>query len=495
MPATKATFFVTDRWPRWRKALAAAALWWRLRFRRNPGFATAAVAGSIGLALALFLLINSALSWLGASPDFEADETPVASLGDPGETPDSSDGAESLREPVSVSGAALEPGAAWDGDEDSVAGMGGGMGGGSGQQRQKPQPVSKIKTTAAAEPRRHNFDDAIDMDDGDDEDAEDVAPLAAVHSPVSPAADPQADHPFGDQGSAGDEQTPVTVTSILSPASTPTEDDDSDPFPDDPEETAPVAARQPAASASEAAEAEEPEPAASEQEPLATTTVVAAQPDESTDDSAVEDEDASFLQPKSKGEWTFSNSATDRQEEPEESSAEIAEPADPAPEPTQKKAEPQKPVHAPEPPRTAPPTVRMDKPIAARPSATEGLTLVIQSPTAVAQGEPIDLDFLVTNTSGQGVEHASLSVSLPDGLSHRDGPYLVQEIASLGPGKTHRARLRVTATARGEYSPHAVVEVDDRIGAQAKKTLRVSSGNRRVIGEPACQCSAPAYGW
>jgi hypothetical protein len=48
LPKTKPAFFRSDRQPSWRSALIDAWLWLRLRFHRNPGFVTAAVAGSWG---------------------------------------------------------------------------------------------------------------------------------------------------------------------------------------------------------------------------------------------------------------------------------------------------------------------------------------------------------------------------------------------------------------------------------------------------------------
>src|SRR6188768_4077415 len=88
VPLPKPVFFRFDRLTGWRSTLFGAWLRVRARFHRNPGFATAAVAGSAGLILTVVMLAGHGWGRLPGgsieSPDAEA--TPV--LGASTDTPE-----------------------------------------------------------------------------------------------------------------------------------------------------------------------------------------------------------------------------------------------------------------------------------------------------------------------------------------------------------------------------------------------------------------------
>ncbi|HTI49339.1 MAG TPA: hypothetical protein VL475_00255, partial [Planctomycetaceae bacterium] len=87
MPLPKPAFFQSDRLPRWRSALAGGWIWLRLKFRHNPGFVTAAAAGSVGLVLTAILLLNGRFGIPGASKTAEPEIADDAELGEPEGTP------------------------------------------------------------------------------------------------------------------------------------------------------------------------------------------------------------------------------------------------------------------------------------------------------------------------------------------------------------------------------------------------------------------------
>jgi hypothetical protein len=462
--STKPAFFQSDRQPRWRSALRGAALWIRVRFRHNPGFVTAAVAGSAGLILTLILVLSNGFSIFDRPVDTADIETdPGAELGEADAAPEEAD--DFALQPVGkarLTGVRRDPFEIDDENSDET-------------DRDEPI-VAQAKTSQARErslsaaSRGPSFDDeplTSDDDSTEPRAIRDKTSVGRFDRDDSPTEDNASDtdsimsddEPLVAAGDDAEEERdarpePRTkVKSILSDADT---DTDTDSNTDD------DAARNETASDSgiRADESlEDVRPARKSKSPPVSLPV------EATDDEEplLKTSEPTPTAPSRPG---WKNSATRSRPTGETPAAATSE---------QSRAVETAVFAPPEsssPPREIPAPVR-----GVERAASSPLTLSMNVPRAVSAGQNLDLEFRVTNTGRTTVRKVTLSVALPTGLEHPLGPEVEQSIAELAPGQTHRGRLRVRAAAPGSYSPRADIAIGRETLAKTTQTLRIDGAS------------------
>lgn len=442
VPLTKPVFFQSDRHSRWRTATVGAWLWLRLRFRHNPGFVTAAGAGSIGLLLALYLLLNGGLGYFGGEKA-ETEGIVNEDLGEEEKLPP--------RRDALVSSSRVK--------SDSERFGFGEDGGGRAFLPPKSADDDDIsdKPTLAKPRKLPRIDDEpVLADEPANEEPEPSDPPAIVPERAVASRDkqPKEEEPEVEEEPKSDDdggflpnREPLTARDEEKPT-----DDDATPA-----RGKPVLATLPVVADEKEEAAEEPPKSQSQ-----TTIVTIGDPlSKSTEEETPAADDDSFVRPQSKSSWKDSK----------------AKPLPPMKEPANGSATQSRAVET---AVFATPEREVPKPTPARPSAEPAkLDLEIRAPKSVSPGQTFDLEFIVTNNSRQPVEGASLSVALPPGLVHPQGPELEQSIVSIGGCQQYRGRMKVKAVGAGEVSPRADVSVRGTIGAQTSITLRV--GTARVV--------------
>lgn len=114
-----------------------------------------------------------------------------------------------------------------------------------------------------------------------------------------------------------------------------------------------------------------------------------------------------------------------------------------------------------------------------RPSVitSAGLTLAVSAPEEVTDGQQFPLEFSVTNSGRSTVQGAILSATLPKALTHPLGPEVEHTVPTLRPGQTHRVRLMVETTAAGDATARADVVWQGKV--EAKSTARIHVNGSR----------------
>jgi hypothetical protein len=432
-------------------------MWLRLRFRHNPGFVTAATAGSIGLLLALYLLLNGGLGYFGG----EKAETEGIANDDLGEEEKLLPRRDSLVSAPRVKSDSDRFGFGEDGrgraflppktaDDDDIS--------------DKPSLARPRKL-----PRIDDEPVLAEEPSNEEPDSNDPPAIVTERAVASRDKQPKEEEPeeedepkSDDDGGFLPNHEPVVARSEEKPA-----EDDTPPartkpalatlpvFVDDNEKDDDVKKE----GEKTADEKKDDEP----QKSISQTTIVASGDPQS---KAIEAEipaadDDPFVSPQRPSSWRDSK----------------AKPLPPVKEPVAGSARQSRAVETAvfaTPEREAPRTTQ------ARPSAEPAkLDLEIRAPKSVSPGQTFDIEFIVTNNSRQSVEGANLSVALPPGLVHPQGPELEQPIASIAGCQQYRGRMKVKAVGSGELSPRADVSVRGTIGAQSSVTLRV--GTARVV--------------
>lgn len=474
VPLTKPAFFQSDRLPRWRSALLGGWIWLRLRRRHNPGFVTAAAAGSIGLLLTLLLLLNGGFGLGGADKNSEPEVATETDLGAPSDTPP--------EESRTIAGVSRT---GFDGDGAGV----GGVTGKAMHSERADDDAGILIGTRGGKPANASGR-AISKRDRPAFEDEQLTSQEEPESNAPPATMPEK--------AVATRALPPKVEEKEEEEDAKSEDDrgflpEDDPLTrrddDKPADESPLARTKPAVGAipllADDNATEEPaddpkddvklvEDEPQKSQPQATTVVTAAPKSDKLAEDAPIGGDDPFLQPKSRSSWKDSKAKP---------LPPVKEPI--AAEPTQSRAV-ETAVYAttPEPQEATP------RPTQARPPAEPStLALEIRAPKNITPGQTFDLEFVVTNTSRQAVEGASLSVALPPGLVHPQGPDLEQPIVSIAGCQQYRGRMKVKAVGTGELSPRADVSVRGKTGAQSTITLRVGDTSRQVRSSPFDPCA------
>lgn len=526
MPLPKPAFFQSDKRPQWRSALAGLAVGLRLRFRKNPGFTMATAAGSIGLLLALFLLLSGGLSRFSKSADDEVPEV-AGDLGEQGESLADKKLKETKKE--------VEK------DNSTLASL-------EGNRPHRPSPRREASPPERPRSRDESFLNDHEPSDADSTDS--VVSRANDSRSTKLEEEEPAGDPFDTVGMTASrdvkeeepEEEPISqplkpITNSASIAglhgdveeedeaetddsiATAPKDDSRSPLieeetTEDETEVAvkeePIAPKviKPAKNPERLFSDDEPLGGSSEEEPQPasrpTTTTIVKTPVKSSppvppigdaDDgsfvppqSKPEESGSSTTSPQSKSGWKYST--TKPQVPPREStgrSQAVETAVYAAPESTPATAAPKR-VPDPAPSREIPPVEK---------KANAPLALTIKAPRNVSPGQAFDIEFTVTNTSRETVRGVILSVLLPAGLSHDLGPELEQPIETLTAGQTHRARLRVKATGAGDITPRADVAIKGQPRITSTTTLRVgSTGGSSTSTIPPCACEPDVrYVW
>ena len=116
-------------------------------------------------------------------------------------------------------------------------------------------------------------------------------------------------------------------------------------------------------------------------------------------------------------------------------------------------------------------------------SAAPPLRLAISGPPSVGIGQPCHFEIRVTNTGSVPAYRLVVSAELPEGLVHDVAQSLEQQIDTLAPGATYRARLRLRGAAAGEKTIRAEVGTVDQTALQLSANVQVTSTTSTVAEE------------
>lgn len=520
VPVQKPAFFQSDRRPKWLTQLTAVAVGLRLRFRRNPGFTMATVAGSAGLVLALILLLNGGMAYFSKSKDVEEIAETGASLGEESPSPDVDvELADSSRSPAGESllppldrkrenriEPAKEKVSSWHRDESFL----------SEEESEADEPqvsvVSRSTETKATSPKAASelTEDPFNGDEQKDllEEEDEHPAIPATSKPLSSAISglhSDSEESDNESAEAIDEDRLMAADEPIATQSPP----EKPRVPLESKTSAPVEkTREPLfADDDRPGDSQEEEQSTPPQTGRGSTTVVRTPARSSPPVPPVVENDfgETFSPPQEKALEPSSPPASAAPRSGWKYST--TKPRKPASEPATESANESPMVEtavyaAPE-AKPATPEAKPAVPVKPAPVATPkeqrdaSLKLAIKAPQNVGVGQTFDLEFTVTNTGPSPIQGALLSVYLPGGLQHSLGPDLEKPIGQLVPGQSYRSRLTVKATGAGDVTPKADVTVKGQAGARSTTTLRV--GSTRAAGParlPDCACEPAArYVW
>jgi uncharacterized repeat protein (TIGR01451 family) len=119
------------------------------------------------------------------------------------------------------------------------------------------------------------------------------------------------------------------------------------------------------------------------------------------------------------------------------------------------------------------------------------LRLTISGPPAVGVGQTCQIEIRVTNTGSVPARHLVVSAELPEGLVHEVAQSLEQPVATLAPGATYRALLRLRGEAAGEQTVRAEVGMGDQATLKLSARVRVTPGSESAttVGSADCFCA------
>jgi hypothetical protein len=485
VPDRKSAFFASDHLPGWRAALLRGWVWLRLCVRKNPGYATAALAGSLGLVLAVVLLLRgggTSLLVADAAKSVADDDDASAELGEPDELEFS---AGVSRPSLGVS----------DDDLDYLSGDVG-VGGGVGSMRLSKSaspdddaaddPFADTADTAVAPSRPYRRRPTlVDADPPmQDEDSDDEAGPAVSKTLVLPGDTGRVEKsdPEDDEAQTADD-TPLIADLRIPPSD---DADDAEKGPTDripetpahksrgrifiPEEDIPsddddeplIANTKPASAGGA--------PGTADTRPAATATDVA----DDVDAGEVSNSDEPPIVGDSRPRTSWQNSTTRPAR---------AQPTPPLPL-AEQSDEVQTTIHAV--PEESVGRGEIEPAAASAPEAAAPLKLQVHAPSRIVAGQSVELEFLVVNLGDAPARDVLLSVYLPDGLTHALGPELERPIAHIAAHELQRLRLSVKATSDGPFKLKADLATGGRAGAKLSATIgagRVASSASRLSGD------------
>jgi len=513
VPVQIPAFFQSDRRPKWLAYLTTVAVGLRLRFRRNPGFTMATVAGSAGLVLALILLLNGGMAYFSKSKDVEEIAETGASLGEEAPSPgvdvelagsSRSPARESLLppldyrrenkiEPAKAKGSSRHRDESFLSEEESEA--------------DEPQVsvVSRSTETKATSPTAASelTEDPFNGDEPKDleEEEDDPPALPATTKPQSTAiAGLYSDSEEKDEADAAEAIDEDRLMAADKPIATPSPPEKPR-MPVESKTSAPVEKKREPLFADDdrLGDSQEEEESTPPQTGRGSTTVVRTPARSSPPVPPVLDNDFrdAFSPPQEKA--VESGSPPESSQPRSGWKYSTTKPRKPASEPANESANEapmvETAVYAAPETKPVTPEAKPAAPTKPSPAATAkeqhdaSLKLAIKAPQNVGVGQTFDLEFTVTNTGPSPIHGALLSVYLPGGLQHSLGPDLEKPIGLLAPGQSYRSRLTVKATGAGDVTPKADVTVKGQEEARSTTTLRV--GSTRAAGPaqlPDCAC-------
>lgn len=450
---------------RWKTVRIVGMLWWRQgreRFRQNPGFVTAAVSGSLGLILALLMLIHGGVRLLfaGDSPK-KSSEIHRSSI-----VREDDDGAFMVSKPAA-------------------------------------KPAKKKQTLVEAEPGDEpiQFEPVakksrpmVEDDVAEEKHSRDDEPFLSepvVRKPAKPskveAIPEEVEHVEHDD-------VPILGKGLTSPVlRKPAKPEEEDPVEE------PIVAREKAKSrtdvvpfgddAAEPADDDQPmiEPVANSTESVVKKKPKIFDPDankkpaESDDDALIQtptEKAPATAQPKrwnnSKGKPSVPNDAIPQQHDPVETVIHAV----------------QEPKRRPSPPARLPDD-NFAPPAKPRTPVAGDLRLRIASPVNSSVGRTTTLDVVVTNCAPQPAANVVLSVELPPGLEHDKGRSLECRISSLASGESRRVPLVVRAVQPGTAPIQGTAESANRGIVQAAANLEIIADRTASNRGPAGDCCLP----
>lgn len=429
---------------------ALIELWLRLRVRwhHNPGFVAAAVAGSIGLVLAVVLAVQGGLRLLEENPagDGLNEDYPSAVLG---ATFDSDADA---TDPFSEEGARSRLNARLANPDDE-------------EQWNPPAPASQGRAVAGTRAsRKHLLDD--DFDDTVTEEID----AAKRRNPLADdgdtdAVDSRGPHPLDEHPLAGEPSPPRRFprkSALVEDAAADTEADVLD---------------------ERVNEAPEETPARSADRKAARLKLDIAPRFGSAERDEADDADAETATESIQPAASIARSAPGGWKNQPQKSATTAESSSALTE----RSRSVETVIVAIPDRKAPaPGQGPRRHVAGR----ARVRLEIAGPRAALIGQACKFEIRVTNQGSATADNLTLSVELPDELVHQVGNSLEQHIAKLGPGQTYRALVRAQARASGSIVLTAEVADDDTIVARSSASVAIGAASRTSARAdlPDCEC-------
>lgn len=123
-----------------------------------------------------------------------------------------------------------------------------------------------------------------------------------------------------------------------------------------------------------------------------------------------------------------------------------------------------------------------------QPAADTPFKLSISGPARVGLGEPCSYELSLTNTGTTTARNLVVSIELPQGLAHEVAQSLEQDVLSIPPGGTHRSLLRLKATHPGENVIHVDIVDGRRVAVQLTARVQVgpTPAARRVVKSECC---------
>lgn len=500
MPESSPAFFRGDRQPRWQSTLVGCWLWIRLKFHQSPGFAIAAIAGTLGLALCLVVFLNGgATTWFrgqtAADEEIDGGEQ-VASLGDA----DAGDAAAKLgaanddlgydRLAATSKTAVKPPAGQYEPDADDNLF--------DGQPfarpvvenrplrrstvRDKPAAVEtsaeepELEMTLPGRPGRIAItppevvadEPALSASEPDPDDG------AAFLTRMRPAREAgEAAKPDDAKENGDEEAVPLVVDRR------PAQRDAASGFllDDEPQVEKPI---EPAST--EVAEPAPPRDPASDVESTPLTPVEpAVQRAVASEEAAATEEADADIVPRSPPGWKNAPQTPVRRR-----------PAPPMPL-AEQSDEVQTTIHA-APALAAEPEPREHSPI--EPAAAQvqpnlaPVRIEVRAPSPMAAGRTYELEIIIINLAETAVNDAFLSIYLPAGLQHSLGAEVERSLGALRARELRRARLTVHAVAEGPYVVQAEVTARGRVAARLSTTVGTrKSGTSLSRGAADCSCA------
>jgi uncharacterized repeat protein (TIGR01451 family) len=103
------------------------------------------------------------------------------------------------------------------------------------------------------------------------------------------------------------------------------------------------------------------------------------------------------------------------------------------------------------------------------------LKVEVKAPAEVKLGEVAHLEIIVSNPGTATAMNIVLEERVPEGLYHRDGRVMQQNIASLKPREAKKLTLPLTCTGSGNLVNHLIVTADGNLKVEDRTTIRASA--------------------
>jgi hypothetical protein len=109
------------------------------------------------------------------------------------------------------------------------------------------------------------------------------------------------------------------------------------------------------------------------------------------------------------------------------------------------------------------------------------LVLNVSTPPAVFTGQPVALQFTVSNQGSLPARDVTLQAQLAEGLVHPQGSDLEAAIGTLGPGESHPLTLKVSASRSGELRSKLIVRAQGTAPVEQEVVLHVEESKLNLV--------------